>query len=191
MTREQAIQIISEEIKPCIHLEKWEDAINMAIDALSGDTRTGEWEPITRGEKGYSAGDFRCSFCGKPNKCYTLTDFCPNCGADMRGAERTTKVYIAGPITGVEGFEDNFRRASDLIRSKGMDPVDPCAPGQVEGASYKYYIDRGLRLLEGCDAIALLPGWEYSKGAILEEYYARICGLRILFVTDDYKRVEA
>ena len=42
-----------------------------------------KWIPIKRGETGYSAGDFRCAVCGKPNKCYTLTPYCPNCGAAM------------------------------------------------------------------------------------------------------------
>lgn len=45
----------------------------------------GEWIPIEKGEKGYSAGDFRCSVCGLPNKCYSLTPYCCNCGAYMRG----------------------------------------------------------------------------------------------------------
>ena len=46
-------------------------------------TAPARWEPIARGERGYSAGDFICSACHLPNKCYNLTDFCPNCGARM------------------------------------------------------------------------------------------------------------
>lgn len=42
-----------------------------------------EWIPIHKGEQGYSAGDFRCSSCLRPNPCYRLTRFCPNCGAEM------------------------------------------------------------------------------------------------------------
>lgn len=47
----------------------------------------GRWELITRGETGYSAGDFRCSVCRRPCKCWALTDYCPNCGAKMNGGE--------------------------------------------------------------------------------------------------------
>ena len=43
----------------------------------------GRWIPIVKGELGYSAGDFRCSVCGKPNKTYCLTLYCCNCGAIM------------------------------------------------------------------------------------------------------------
>ena len=94
MTREEAIKWVDDRMcfgrgtftkhhPPNID-ECWQAGM-MAIAALKAEPRKGEWRPITRGEKGYSAGDFRCSVCGKPNKCYTLTDFCPNCGADMRG----------------------------------------------------------------------------------------------------------
>lgn len=49
--------------------------------------KTGIWIPIEKGEHGYSAGDFRCSVCQKPNRCYSLTQFCANCGAKMGGEE--------------------------------------------------------------------------------------------------------
>lgn len=49
------------------------------------DNVKGKWIPIEKGEKGYSAGDFRCSVCGQPNKCYSLTPYCCNCGARMGG----------------------------------------------------------------------------------------------------------
>lgn len=42
-----------------------------------------KWIPISRGERGYSAGDFRCSACGKENPCWKLTRYCGNCGARM------------------------------------------------------------------------------------------------------------
>ena len=51
--------------------------------------KNGRWIPIIKGERGYSAGDFRCSVCGDPCKCYHLTNFCPNCGADMRKEGKT------------------------------------------------------------------------------------------------------
>ena len=49
------------------------------------ERKRGRWVAIVKGERGYSAGDFRCSVCDDPCKCYHLTNFCPNCGADMRG----------------------------------------------------------------------------------------------------------
>lgn len=49
-----------------------------------------KWIPIRKGEKGYSAGDFKCSSCLCPNPCYRLTMFCPNCGAEMQEVNEYT-----------------------------------------------------------------------------------------------------
>lgn len=58
--------------------------IKDCIEALpSAERKRGIWMPIERGDKGYSAGDFICSCCGKPNNCYTITDYCCSCGAEM------------------------------------------------------------------------------------------------------------
>ena len=100
------------------------------------------------------------------------------------------KVYIAGPITGVEGYKDNFIKAAELLRSRGMEPVDPTDPGTVEGAPYKFYIDRGLKKLIECDAVLMLPGWEDSKGAFLECYYAQITEIPILFASSDLGEIR-
>ena len=51
------------------------------------EVKHGRWIPIKRGEVGYSAGDFKCTECGKPNKCYSMTPYCPNCGAKMNEVE--------------------------------------------------------------------------------------------------------
>ena len=48
------------------------------------DPPRGFWLTIERGERGYSAGDFKCSICGEPNHCYKLTKYCASCGALMK-----------------------------------------------------------------------------------------------------------
>lgn len=50
--------------------------------------RRGKWEVIRKGERGYSAGDFRCSECGAANPCYHLTKYCANCGAKMERSKQ-------------------------------------------------------------------------------------------------------
>lgn len=64
-----------------------EEATHELWKVPSAEPPKGFWVTIERGEQGYSAGDFRCSICGKPNKCYTMTAYCPNCGAKMEGKE--------------------------------------------------------------------------------------------------------
>ena len=85
---------IDEIIKDMCGIPDVDEGIHTAISELRlmptenvRENVKGEWIPIKKGEKGYSAGDFRCSVCGQPNKCYSQTPYCCNCGADMRGEE--------------------------------------------------------------------------------------------------------
>ncbi len=62
--------------------EFWAVSIGQIQDAptIEPKQETGEWIE--------DEDEMRviCSKCGEPN--YSISDFCPNCGADMRGAER-------------------------------------------------------------------------------------------------------
>ena len=89
----------------------------------------------------------------------------------------TKRIYIAGPVTGVEGYEENFARAEQLLRDKGYEPVNPVAPGLVDGYTYRDYINRGFAQLLNCDGILMLPGYMESTGAFLELHYALAVGM--------------
>ena len=111
MTRNEAIEIL----KPILFFdEKKQKALNMAIEALEKpkdeaiydylmsrnqllvskelfrnlQPKSGMWIPLNPGDYGYSAGDFICSCCGKPNKCYSVTDYCASCGAQMQRGKK-------------------------------------------------------------------------------------------------------
>jgi hypothetical protein len=101
-----------------------------------------------------------------------------------------TKVYIAGPITGVKGYADRFKRAEQILEEAGHEPVSPVIPEKYEGRPYRSYIDRGLRLLMGCDAICMLPGWTRSRGAMLEKRYAETVKLPVYFIDTKYEAVR-
>ena len=48
----------------------------------------GFWYALEKGDRGYSAGDFKCSICGESNHTWLpKPNFCPNCGADLRGGK--------------------------------------------------------------------------------------------------------
>lgn len=100
-----------------------------------------------------------------------------------------TKVYIAGPVTGVPGYQRHFEKAEKLLEAQGFEPVSPVAPGLVPGKGYRYYINRGLRLLEDCDFIAMLPGSEKSEGARLELHYATLVGMPVMQISEDYSEL--
>ena len=100
----------------------------------------------------------------------------------------TKKVYIAGPITGIDNYKDRFRRAEILLDQSGYQPVSPV--GEVEGFTYRDYINRGLSKLATCDAICMLPGWMGSRGAKLEKWYAETVKLPVMFIDSKYARVK-
>ena len=98
------------------------------------------------------------------------------------------RVYIAGPITGIDNYKDRFRRAEILLEQSGYQPVSPV--GEESGYTYRDYINRGLSKLATCDAICMLPGWMGSRGAKLEKWYAETVKLPVMFIDSKYARVK-
>lgn len=133
MTREEAIKILN--TIPTIGEQV--DALEMAIEALEKpkdeaiydylmsrdqllvskelfrnlQPKSGMWIPLNPGDYGYSAGDFICSCCGKPNHCYKVTDYCCSCGARMKEQELL-----------------------DIRSGKGLDPIG----SSEHGITYEY-----------------------------------------------------
>lgn len=86
------------------------------------------------------------------------------------------KVYIAGPMTGYENYNrEAFFKAAEELKSRGAEPVHTA--GLPDSFTYEEYLERSLAVLEACDAIYLLKGWEESKGALMEYGYAKSRGL--------------
>ena len=91
------------------------------------------------------------------------------------------KVYMAGPISGVPDYKERFAEAERFLKGQGYDVVNPALTENSE-YSYKDYIDSGLRQLSECDALCTLPGFENSKGALLERAYALVTGKQIMML---------
>ena len=75
MTRDEAIKDIRENIKPVIGGK----SLDMAIEAL--ERKCGEWKVVDASEP----RRYGCSNCKILS--WDTYNFCPNCGADMRGDE--------------------------------------------------------------------------------------------------------
>lgn len=83
------------------------------------------------------------------------------------------RIYISGPITGVENFSYNFEKAERELQEKGHQVINPT---KVElllpKGSYEEYMKIDMFLLDMCDTIYMLKGWRKSCGANREYGYA-------------------
>jgi hypothetical protein len=109
------------------------------------------------------------------------------------------KIYIAGPMTGVEQWNfPAFFKAEEDLKSLGHEAVNPAhnngptlesaleEAGSPERPNHpwSYYMRRDLPHVMGVDALCVLPGWRESKGASLEVKVAEALGLPILVLKD-------
>ena len=110
------------------------------------------------------------------------------------------KIYLAGPMRGIPEFNfPAFYNAAALLRSQGHEVFNPAerdnahhgtdiSKGNVTGCEAQAAKEHGFNLRDAlkddltficqhADAIALLPGWERSKGVAAELATARALGL--------------
>lgn len=105
-------------------------------------------------------------------------------------------LYIAGPMTGYEYFNyPEFRSAEQQLRGAGFDVLNPVSAEQhnTTGApqAWDWYMRHALRMVVDSEGIALLPGWEDSRGACLEVHVARHLGLATRPLLDWIREVPA
>lgn len=93
------------------------------------------------------------------------------------------KIYISGPISGLP--IDNVRHRFDLWRQKlrraGYEVVIPTENGLPSTASWEEHMTRDIELLQSCDAIFMLEGWQQSRGCRIEFNIAVESKIPIIF----------
>lgn len=96
------------------------------------------------------------------------------------------RIYVAGPMSGLPEFNyPAFYTAAAALRRKGHDVLNPADVDRLDTGTprgqrtWHWYMRRTLRMVLEADAIALLPGWENSRGATLEHKVAEALGLNI------------
>lgn len=118
------------------------------------------------------------------------------------------KVYVAGPMRGIPEFNfPAFNRAAAHLRALGHEVFNPAerdnerhgtdiskgnASGDEEVAAKQHGFSLRVALAEDADwicreadAIALLPGWESSKGAQAELALGRALGHAVMIIDAD------
>lgn len=94
-----------------------------------------------------------------------------------------SRVYLSGPMTGIA---DNnfpaFHRWAAKLRADGLDVVSPAEI--QEAGTWELCLRADLRELCTCDTIALMPGWENSRGAHLELHVAHRLGMKVMHLSE-------
>ena len=110
------------------------------------------------------------------------------------------KIYLSGPMTGLPEYNYRaFHAAARKLRSLGHTVVNPAelhphgwlrrllhrvlrvlrlVRGKQLAPTWADYMRADIRALLDCEAIALLPGWEQSRGARIEVSLAAELGMR-------------
>lgn len=90
-------------------------------------------------------------------------------------------IYISGPITGVDNYLDNFNAAEEALKELGYTVINPARFNSVlPDLKYEQYMSIDFALLDLCDYIYMLDGWQDSKGANREYGYALGKGLKFI-----------
>lgn len=105
-------------------------------------------------------------------------------------------IYIAGPMRNRP--EDNFpafNKAAQLLRLRGHEVFNPAEKGceeEMKSQGGSAMADMAFRrkvfaldwawIAEHADAVAMLPGWEQSRGAVSEKAAADAIGLQVIYL---------
>ena len=90
------------------------------------------------------------------------------------------KVYVSGPMTGRPYFNklSFFRLDVTLRRVYGCEVLNPAT--MPDGLTWEEYMRLDLEMLRRATILYQLPGWEYSRGAVIEHDVALMGGLLVL-----------
>jgi hypothetical protein len=98
-------------------------------------------------------------------------------------ANRATRIYLSGPMTGLPDLNfPAFNAAAAQLRAQGLHVVNPAEINLDGTATWESCMRADIKALCDCTCIALMPGWEQSKGAHLELHIAHRLGLSVLYV---------
>lgn len=81
------------------------------------------------------------------------------------------KLYVAGPMSGYDGFNyPTFFDAEHLLRNAGYGVLNPAR--NPKQSDWDGYMRAAIAQVIQADGIAVLPDWQMSAGAVLEVHIA-------------------
>lgn len=98
---------------------------------------------------------------------------------------KRNKIFISGPITNNPSYRRDFKRAESSLRHKGYRPVNPTRlrlfGKPLECYSWHVCMVVCLWHLLWCSYVFMMFGWANSRGARIENKFARILNKRIIY----------
>ena len=92
-----------------------------------------------------------------------------------------TRTYLAGPMSGNPELNfPLFHAEAKRLRDCGHEVVNPAEINPDITSGWADCMRADIAALVTCEAIALLPGWQQSKGATLEHHIATQLGLVVI-----------
>ena len=103
-----------------------------------------------------------------------------------------TRIYIAGPMSNLPNLNfPAFHAEAARLRALGYEVVNPAEINADPTAGWNECMRKDIAQLVTCNAIAMLPGWEHSKGASLEHRIARQLDMQVIYNTGFAERAAA
>jgi len=122
---------------------------------------------------------------------------------------RKRMIYVSGPMTGIEPreYRRRFREAEAILRRHGYGCINPCRVwpcrfhwlyrlmNALLGKRLAYAVILAydlILLMTRADGIAMLPGWQASRGAQIENYVSMHFWLQGISkaVTEEIERIK-
>jgi hypothetical protein len=94
------------------------------------------------------------------------------------------RLYLAGPMRGYPEFNyPAFHKMAAELRAQGHFVFNPAeATDHTDGDPADYMLVDLAWIIAHAQGIAMLPGWEKSKGAKVEHALAECLGLEIMYL---------
>lgn len=107
-------------------------------------------------------------------------------------------MYIAGPyrsstVAGIRQNIENARAVAEYwVKQPGWYPVTPhLNTALMDGLTDdKVFLDGAMRLLEFCDAVCLVKGWEQSAGTLAEIEKAKMLNIPVFRTIPSKEEME-
>lgn len=97
-------------------------------------------------------------------------------------------VYLSGPMSGLPDYNyPAFHAAAAHLRALGYVVESPAENPEPPCKSWEGYMRLALAQLVRCDITVRLPGWQASRGAVIESSLARMLGMAV----QDYASIVA